>query len=96
MKGVRVLYSFQSLKDKGDIMRKEINEIAMKYVADIDRAVQVNRSSNIVELYRWQAERDRNRIEVIRDIQWMIDQAVWVEIVNRADFRSDSAGWVIA
>jgi hypothetical protein len=77
-------------------MRKEINEIAIGYVADIDRAVRVNRSSTIVELYRWQAERDRNRIEVIRDIQWAIDQAVWVEIVNRKDFRSDSANWVIA
>ena len=77
-------------------MRKEIKEIAMKYVADIDRAVQVNRSSTIVELYRFQAQRDRNRLEVIRDIQWMIDQEVWCEIVNRADFRSDSAGWVLA
>jgi hypothetical protein len=77
-------------------MRQEIKRIADQYVADIDRAVRVNKTSEIVELYRFQADRDRNRIEVIRDIQWAIDQEVWCEIVNRPTFRSDAAGWVIA
>jgi hypothetical protein len=77
-------------------MRKEIKAVADQYVADIDRAVRVNKTSTIVELYRFQADRNRNRIEVIRAVQCAIDQEVWCEIVNRPDFRSDAAGWVVA
>jgi hypothetical protein len=50
----------------------------------------------IVELYRYQADRDFNRIDAIRDIQSAIDQEVWCEIVNRKEFRSDSADWIVA
>jgi|688.fasta_scaffold213155_3 hypothetical protein len=80
----------------GHEMRKEIVDIAKRYVERIDRAVRINRTSLIVELYRYQADRDFNRIDAIRDIQSAIDQEVWCEIVNRKEFRSDSADWIVA
>ena len=73
-----------------------IKKLAKNHVDRIVRNARANRTSLIVELHRFERDRVRDRIEIIRDIQSAIDTAVWVEVVNMRDYRSDRADWVLA
>jgi hypothetical protein len=75
---------------------ENIKKLAQYHIEKIVQSVQENRTSLIVELHRFNRDRIRERLEIIRDIQSQIDQEVWCEVVTMKNYRSDRAGWVLA
>ena len=75
---------------------ENIKKLARYYIAKIIQSAEENRTSLIIELHRFNRDRVRDRLEIIRDIQSQIDQEVWCEIVTMKNYRSDRAGWVLA
>jgi hypothetical protein len=75
---------------------ENIKKLAQCHIAKIVQSAEKNRTSLIVELHRFNRDRVRDRLEIIRDIQSQIDQEVWAEIVSLKNYRSDSADWVLA
>ena len=75
---------------------ENIKKLAQYHITKIIQSVQENRTSLIVELHRFNRDRVRERLEIIRDIQSQIDQEVWCEVVTMKNYRSDRAGWVLA
>jgi hypothetical protein len=80
----------------GDLSDCNIRKLAKNHADRIVSNARANRTSLIVELHRFERDRVRDRIEIIRDIQSAINTAVWIEVVNMRDYRSDRADWVLA
>jgi hypothetical protein len=75
---------------------ENIKKLAQCHIARIVQSAKENRTSLIIELYRFNRDRVRDRLEIIRDIQSQIDQEVWSEIVTMKNYRSDRADWILA
>lgn len=73
----------------------ELQRIADKIADRIRAAARLNRTSLIVELYRFDRMRRGSRPYACAESFDQINQAVWVNIVNDPQFRSDRAGWVL-
>lgn len=75
--------------------RSELQRIAKKIADGIRAAARLNRTGLIVELYRFDRMRRNSRPSAWGECHDQVTQAVWVEIVNDPQFRSDRADWVL-